>query len=83
LSPAKRLLETTGEEIPYVTAVVTEQWEEVREGFTRIHCRDFCSSANHKRDRNWSRCAAFEADRNARAALRLKNSGHRFSLQLS
>ena len=26
------------EEIPYVTAVVTEKWEEVREDFTRIYC---------------------------------------------
>src|SRR5438034_3126089 len=34
----EKVLETTGEEIPYVTAVVTEKWEEVRKDFTRIHC---------------------------------------------
>ena len=34
----EKILETTGEEIPYVTAVVTERWEEVREDFTRIYC---------------------------------------------
>jgi len=34
----EKILETTGEEIPYVTAVVTERWEEVRADFTRIYC---------------------------------------------
>lgn len=34
----EKVLETTGEEIPYVTAVLTEKWEEVRDDFTRIHC---------------------------------------------
>ncbi len=34
----EKVLRTTGAEIPYVTAVVTEQYEEVREDFTRIHC---------------------------------------------
>src|SRR5207249_2923766 len=34
----EKILEQTGEEIPYVTAVVTEKWEEVREDFTRIYC---------------------------------------------
>ncbi|HYE66175.1 MAG TPA: KH domain-containing protein, partial [Pyrinomonadaceae bacterium] len=33
-----KILETTGEEIPYVTAVVTERFEEVSEDFTRIYC---------------------------------------------
>ena len=28
----------TGDEIPYVTAVVTERFEEVRDDFTRIFC---------------------------------------------
>jgi len=37
----EKILETTGEEIPYVTAVVTEKWEEVREDFTRIYCAIF------------------------------------------
>jgi GTP-binding protein Era len=34
----EKLLLSTGDEIPYVTAVVTEQFEEVREDFTRINC---------------------------------------------
>lgn len=34
----EKILESTGEEIPYVTAVFTEKWEEVREDFTRIYC---------------------------------------------
>jgi GTP-binding protein Era len=34
----EKILESTGEEIPYVTAVVTERWEEERDDFTRIYC---------------------------------------------
>jgi len=34
----EKVLHATGDEIPYVTAVVTERWEEVREDFTRIFC---------------------------------------------
>ncbi|HJT29558.1 MAG TPA: GTPase Era [Pyrinomonadaceae bacterium] len=34
----EKVLHATGDEIPYVTAVVTERWEEVREDFTRIYC---------------------------------------------
>jgi GTPase len=34
----EKLLQTTGDEIPYVTAVVTERFEEEREDFTRINC---------------------------------------------
>ena len=34
----EKVLQRTGEEIPYVTAVVTEKWEDVREDFTRIYC---------------------------------------------
>lgn len=34
----EKLLHVTGDEIPYVTAVVTERFEEVREDFTRINC---------------------------------------------
>lgn len=34
----EKILESTGEELPYVTAVVTEKWEEVRADFTRIFC---------------------------------------------
>ncbi|MFN2531665.1 MAG: GTPase Era [Pyrinomonadaceae bacterium] len=34
----EEILNATGEEIPYVTAVVTERFEEVRENFDRIYC---------------------------------------------
>ena len=45
----EKILETTGEEIPYVTAVVTERWEEVREDFTRIYCAIFVERDSQKR----------------------------------
>ena len=34
----EKVLRSTGDEIPYVTAVVTERFEEVREDFARIYC---------------------------------------------
>jgi GTP-binding protein Era len=34
----EKVLRSTGDEIPYVTAVVTERFEEVREDFSRIYC---------------------------------------------
>jgi len=34
----EKVLQSTGDEIPYVTAVVTERFEEVREDFARINC---------------------------------------------
>ena len=34
----EKVLRATGDEIPYVTAVVTEKFEEVREDFARIYC---------------------------------------------
>ena len=45
----EKILETTGEEIPYVTAVVTERWEEVRADFTRIYCTIFVERASQKK----------------------------------
>ena len=45
----EKILETTGEEIPYVTAVVTEKWEDVREDFTRIHCAIFVERDSQKK----------------------------------
>jgi len=45
----EKILETTGEEIPYVTAVVTERWEEEREDFTRIYCTIFVERASQKK----------------------------------
>ncbi len=45
----EKILEVTGEEIPYVTAVVTERWEEVREDFARIYCTIFVERASQKK----------------------------------
>jgi GTPase len=45
----EKILQTTGDEIPYVTAVVTEKWEEVREDFTRIHCAIFVERPSQKK----------------------------------
>jgi GTPase len=45
----EKILQTTGEEIPYVTAVVTEKWEEVREDFTRIYCAIFVERTTQKK----------------------------------
>lgn len=45
----EKLLQTTGDEIPYVTAVVTEKWEEVREDFTRIYCAIFVERPSQKK----------------------------------
>lgn len=45
----EKILETTGEEIPYVTAVVTENWEDVREDFTRINCAIFVERESQKK----------------------------------
>lgn len=45
----EKLLEVTGEELPYVTAVVTERWEEERENFTRIYCAIFVERESQKR----------------------------------
>ncbi len=45
----EKILQTTKEEIPYVTAVVTEKWEETREGYTRIYCAIFVERASQKK----------------------------------
>ena len=45
----EKLLEVTGEEIPYVTAVITERWQDERPDFTRIHCAIFVERESQKR----------------------------------
>ena len=45
----EKILEVTGQEIPYVTAVVTEKWEEVRQDFTRIYCAIFVERESQKK----------------------------------
>jgi GTP-binding protein Era len=45
----EKILQTTKQEIPYVTAVVVEKWEEEREDFTRIHCAIFVERGSQKK----------------------------------
>jgi GTP-binding protein Era len=45
----EKILELTGEEIPYVTAVVTEHFEQERPDFARIHCAIFVERTGQKR----------------------------------
>ena len=44
----EKILHVTGDEIPYITAVVTEKWEEEREDFTRIYCAIFVERTSQK-----------------------------------
>ncbi|HEY0078831.1 MAG TPA: GTPase Era [Pyrinomonadaceae bacterium] len=45
----EKILHTTGEELPYVTAVVTERFDETDPELTRIHCAIFVERASQKR----------------------------------
>jgi GTPase len=45
----EQVLHVTGAEIPYVTAVVTERFEEVRDDFTRIYCLIVVERASQKK----------------------------------
>ncbi|HKQ08463.1 MAG TPA: GTPase Era [Blastocatellia bacterium] len=43
----EKILEATGDELPYVTAVVTERWDESEE-VTRIHCLIYVERPSHR-----------------------------------
>jgi len=45
----EKILQATQEEIPYVTAVVVEKWDEEREDFTRIHCAILVERTSQKK----------------------------------
>jgi GTP-binding protein Era len=45
----EKILKVTGEEIPYVTAVVTERYEEVSAELARIYCSIYVERASQKR----------------------------------
>ena len=45
----EKILQVTGEEIPYVTAVITERFEETREDFARINCVIIVERASQKK----------------------------------
>ncbi len=44
----EKILQTTGDEIPYVTAVVTEKYDESDPMVTRIHCAIFVERSSQK-----------------------------------
>jgi GTP-binding protein Era len=43
----EKILQLTGQELPYVTAVVTERWEDSQD-ITRIHCLIYVERPSHK-----------------------------------
>lgn len=43
----EKILRATSEELPYVTAVITEKWEEA-ENITRIHCLIYVEKPSHR-----------------------------------
>lgn len=45
----EKILETTGEELPYVTAVITERFEAEREDVAVIHCAIFVERSSQKK----------------------------------
>ena len=45
----EKILKVTGEELPYVTAVVTERYEEVSEELARIYCAVYVERESQKR----------------------------------
>ena len=78
----EKLLDATGDEIPYVTAVVTERYEEVRDDFTRIYCTIVVEKASQKkivigRGANRLKEIGIEARREIEKLL-----GHRVHLEL-
>ena len=78
----EKVLHSTGDEIPYVTAVFTERFEEVREDFARINCVIVVERASQKKiiiGRGASRLKdiGIKARREIEALL-----GHRVHLEL-
>lgn len=78
----EKVLHSTGDEIPYVTAVFTERFEEVREDFARINCVIVVERASQKKiiiGRGASRLkdVGIKARREIEALL-----GHRVHLEL-
>ncbi|HUF05133.1 MAG TPA: GTPase Era [Aridibacter sp.] len=45
----EKILETTGEELPYVTAVITERWDEADPEMPRIYCAIYVERDSQKR----------------------------------
>jgi GTP-binding protein Era len=78
----EQILHVTGDEIPYVTAVVTERFEEVREDFSRIFCVIVVERSSQKKiviGRGASRLKEI----GTRARKEIENLvGHRIHLEL-
>ena len=78
----EKLLHVTGDEIPYVTAVVTEKFEEVREDFARIFCVIVVERGSQKKI-IIGKGAARLKDIGIRARKEIENLlGHRIHLEL-
>lgn len=45
----EKILESTGEELPYVTAVITEKWDESDPNVTKIYCAIYVERDSQKR----------------------------------
>ena len=68
----EQVLHVTGDEIPYVTAVVTERFEEVREDFARIYCVIVVERASQKKIIIGKGASSFESRSAYARAERLK-----------
>jgi GTP-binding protein Era len=78
----EKVLRATGDEIPYVTAVVTERFEEVREDFDRIYCVIVVERASQKKI-IIGKGASRLKDIGTRARKEIENLlGHRCHLEL-
>jgi GTPase len=78
----EKVLRSTGDEIPYVTAVVTERFEEVREDFARIYCVIVVERASQKKI-VIGKGASRLKDIGTRARKEIENLlGHRCHLEL-
>ena len=78
----EKVLRSTGDEIPYVTAVVTERFEEVREDFARIYCVIVVERASQKKI-IIGKGASRLKDIGTRARKEIENLlGHRCHLEL-
>ena len=78
----EKVLRATADEIPYVTAVVTERFEEVREDFDRIYCVIVVERASQKKI-IIGKGASRLKDIGTRARKEIENLlGHRCHLEL-
>ena len=52
----EKILQTTGEEIPYVTAVVTEKYDESDPNVTKIYCAIYVERQSKRNYHRQTRC---------------------------